>query len=592
MSPLAPGAYVAGMNRAARILGLIALGAPGGCALVEGAAPGTLTEADARPSAPSVQPFLPAERCALCHSGSPRATALRNAAGEDVSPFATWQASAMANAFRDPYWRAQMAQEVEFAPARAAEIEGLCLTCHAPAAHHGARLAGKPAPRLAGVLADSLAQEGVTCTVCHRAGEHGLGTPQSFSGNLDIHGDARLYGPYESPFPGPMRMHTGFTPTFGPHVSRSALCGACHTLITRPAATATPFLEQATYLEWRNSVYSDEHGASADSRTCQACHMPDEGSMRIARNPGGRDFNLRAREHVRSHVFLGANTLLARILRDHGDELGVRAPPAAFERVLQEARAFLGHAAARLEITRAQRDGTHLEFDVRVENLAGHKLPSGYPSRRAWLAVEVRQGEELVFTSGAWDERGHLVGVADELALPHFDRIERPQEVQVYEMVAQDEDGHVTTSLGRMARRAKDTRLLPRGWRADGPDAAATAPLGPGTGDDDFAGGGDTVTYSLTLPAAAPATLRARLCYQSVPPAWAAALDGSDTEAVRRFLALYERAELGPEILARVVSGDDVRPGSLPRTDRASERGKGAATGLPRDTNPSSSPGW
>lgn len=189
--------------------------------------------------------------------------------------------------------------------------------------------------------------------------------------------------------------------------------------------------------------------------------------------------------------------------------------------MLQEARAFLGHETARLET--AQRGGTRLEFDVRVENLAGHKLPSGYPSRRAWLAVDVRLGEQIVFSSGAWDERGRLAGVPDELALPHFDRIERPEEVQVYEMLAMDEDGRVTTALRRMARRAKDTRLLPRGWRADGPHTDETAPIGPGTEEDDFAGGSDTVTYALTLPAAAPATITARLCYQSVPPAWPAA---------------------------------------------------------------------
>jgi hypothetical protein len=500
----------------------------------------------------SIRPFLVAERCALCHSGAPRATALRNAAGEDVSPYATWQATAMANAFRDPYWRAQMAREVEFAPARQAEIEALCLTCHAPAAHHTARLSDAAPPTLAGVLADPLAQDGVTCTVCHRASENGLGTEASFDGRLDIHGDARIFGPYERPVPGPMRMHTGFTPTHGAHVSTSALCGACHTLRTRPAPDAEPFLEQAPYLEWRNSVYSDEAGASAETRTCQACHMPDEGTMRIARNPGGRDFNIAAREHVRSHVFRGANTLLTRLLRDHADELGVTASRAAFERVLADTRAFLAHESARLEVVRVARDGLRLEFDVRVENLAGHKLPSGYPSRRAWLAVEVEAGGAPVFASGLWDARGRLAGVADELALPHFERIERAGEVQIYEMVAADLEGRVTTSLVSMATRKKDTRLLPRGWRSDGPHAAETAPVGLGA-DADFSDGSDTVTYALTLPdGAGAATIRARLCYQSIPPAWAAALGNSESPEARRFLEMVAQADVEPEVLAHV----------------------------------------
>jgi hypothetical protein len=58
------------------------------------------------------------------------------------------------------------------------------------------------------------------------------------------------------------------------------------------------------------------------------------------------------------------------------------------------------------------------------------------------------------------------------------------------------------------------------------------------------------VTYVVTLPTAAPATITARLCYQPVPPAWAEALARSETGEARRFLALYRSAELAPEILA------------------------------------------
>lgn len=500
-------------------------------------------------SAPGPVPFLPAERCALCHSAAPRASALRDAHGADVSPTSTWRATAMASAFVDPYWRAQMAREVELAPERRAEIEALCLTCHAPAAHHAARLAGEPPPTLAGARGDPLAREGVTCTVCHRAGEHGLGTPASFSGNLDIHDEARIYGPYERPFAGPMRMHTGYTPVHGAHVSTSALCGACHTLYTRPAPDAAPFLEQAPYLEWRNSVYADELGPSAETRTCQACHMPAVGATRIARNPGGRDFPIAPRPDVRSHAFRGANTLLAQILAAAGEELGAAAPPAAFAQALAETRAFLAEETAGLALARVEHVGARLELDLAVENRAGHKLPTGYPARRAWLEVVVEAGGAPVFVSGASDAKGRLLGVADELALPHRDVIDEPHEVQVYELVAADLAGRPTTALERMARPLKDTRLLPRGWRADGPHAAETAPVGIGS-DDDFSAGGDTVTYSVALEPGVPATIRARLLYQPVPPAWAEALERSATPEARRFLALHAAADPRPEVLA------------------------------------------
>ena len=38
---------------------------------------------------------------------------------------------------------------------------------------------------------------------------------------------------------------------------------------------------------------------------------------------------------------------------------------------------------------------------VAVENLAGHKLPTAYPSRRVWLHVTVLDGPDVVFESGA-----------------------------------------------------------------------------------------------------------------------------------------------------------------------------------------------
>src|SRR6187401_2812648 len=67
------------------------------------AAPADEPKAPTPPTASAIQPFLPADRCGLCHSLSANSTALTSATGDDVSPHGTWQATAMANAFRDPY---------------------------------------------------------------------------------------------------------------------------------------------------------------------------------------------------------------------------------------------------------------------------------------------------------------------------------------------------------------------------------------------------------------------------------------------------------------------------------------------------------
>jgi len=496
-------------------------------------------------------PFLTSDRCALCHSAVPSAQAMTTATGDNVSPYDTWSATAMANSFRDPYWRAQVAHEIERAPQDAAAIESLCLTCHAPMAHHSARLGDAPAPTRENTHDNALAQDGVSCTVCHRTRPETLGEATTFNGALPVGRDATIFGPFKDPATAPMRMHTGFTPTHGAHISSSALCGSCHTLFTQSGPNG-PFLEQAPYLEWRNSVYSDEQGASAQSRSCQECHMPDSGSMKIARNPRGFDFNIAVRSDVRAHTFVGGNVLLAEMLRDNAHELGVKASNEALERIAAATRAQLAHSTARVKVVNIRRAGGLLEFDVRVDNLTGHKLPSGYPSRRAWLDVEVRAGGTTIFESGEFDARGRLTGVADERAQPHYDVVERPEQVVIYELLAADASGRTTTSLGEMVAPVKDNRLLPRGWKSDGPHADVTAPVG--VNDDDFGDGGDTVTYRVAAPGGSEQlVIVARLMYQPIPPLWADALRESKTPEAADFVRMYDAADSAPETIALTV---------------------------------------
>ena len=69
-----------------------------------------------------------------------------------------------------------------------------------------------------------------------------------------------------------------------------------------------------------------------------------------------------------------------------------------------------------------------LDADVVVRNLTGHKLPTGYPSRRVWLHVTVRDAAgAVVFESGAVEPTGAIAGNdndADrERVEPHYDEI-------------------------------------------------------------------------------------------------------------------------------------------------------------------------
>ena len=241
----------------------------------------------------------------------------------------------------------------------------------------------------------------------------------------------------------------------GTFLPPSTLCGSCHTLETntldaagRP--TGHTLMEQSPYLEWRNSDYDTEREQpSAHARSCQSCHVPivdDDGRSlrtRIAHNPGGRDWPpLGPRSPFGRHEFVGGNTVVPAILRDHRTELGATAPGEAFEATISRARGQLETRTATIAVPHVVRQGDRLRVSVAVANLAGHKLPTGFPSRRVWVRFLARNlAGEVVFHSGAFDDRGNLqdgqgkVHAAEHPGgpvLPHFREIDDAGEVQVY----------------------------------------------------------------------------------------------------------------------------------------------------------------
>ncbi len=508
---------------------------------------------------------------------------MRDAAQRAIGPHDLWQGTLMANSARDPLWRAFVSAEIAATPSRKAEIEAKCLGCHAPmAAQVG--LDDHGTGSLLHVLdCDSelgeLARDGVSCTICHGMSPRGLGTEASFSGGFRLDDARRIFGPHADPFAMPMRHQTGFTPTLGPHVLQSSLCGTCHTLETEAFAPdgqrlERTLLEQAPYLEWRNSDYRDEGGDRGPlAHSCASCHLPTTGQdgevlrTRIARNPGGRNFPpTRPRSPYGRHLFVGGNTLVLGMLRDHRDELDVRAPASAIQATLDATRDQLRQRTARIAIETVQLEAGKLAFEVVVENLAGHKLPTGHPTRRAWLQVRVRgEQDELLFASGLTDNAGRIVGssgqpLPSELAggpiEPHRDVVRSGEEVALYRAVMADTLGQPTHTLLRGVTWLVDDRLLPKGWNREHPEADRTAPVGTEE-DGNFVPGGDRVRFEIALgDRRGPLTIEASLLYQPLGARWAAELLRWPTPEVAAFGTLYERADRTPEVLARARWGD------------------------------------
>jgi hypothetical protein len=207
--------------------------------------------------------------------------------------------------------------------------------------------------------------------------------------------------------------------------------------------------------------------------------------------------------------------------------------------------------AATLSIARVELRGDRLEAEVAVTNTSGHKLPTAYPSRRAWLRFLVRDaGGRVLFSSGELRPDGSIDGNdndRDPLAYePHRRVIDAPDQVQVYESIMLDARGRVTTGLLSAVRYAKDNRLLPRGFdKATAPGDCAVR--GEAADDPDFQGGGDRVVYRARVPADAVGPLRVdvELLYQPIAFRWAHNLDPYATAPEPARFVGYYRAMSG-----------------------------------------------
>ena len=314
------------------------------------------------------------------------------------------------------------------------------------------------------------------------------------------------------------------------------------------------FPEQTPFLEWLHSAYSDGEG---EDRVCQDCHMPvAEGGVVIATAPSG----MPTRSPFHRHQFVSGNVQLLRILRDNVAALGLGASAAQFEAAIANSEAHVQSSSAEVEITGSSEGLGLLALTVQVRNLAGHKFPTGFPSRRAWLYVQVADADgELLYESGRWDGDGQIEGAdsdADAAAIEaHHILITSPFDVQIYESIMQDTDGAATYTLLRADAYAKDNRLLPAGFDKATADADI-AVIGGAATDGDFVAGMDEVGYLITLAdgAARPITVTIDLMYQSMSYRYVEDLLADDSSLVNEFRGMYDVVDKTPVR----VAGDSV----------------------------------
>jgi hypothetical protein len=151
--------------------------------------------------------------------------------------------------------------------------------------------------------------------------------------------------------------------------------------------------------------------------------------------------------------------------------------------------------------------GQEVTLDVKVENLTGHKFPTGYAeTRRAWVSIAiVDTAMKETFLVGAYD------GVTGDIAAAPATRIYRAQHGSWNGTMGQPESHLVLHDMV-----LEDSRIPPKGFVP----TPTTAILGPIDYSDGMGGvrSFDQASFAVTLPAGlyGVATLSARVYYQSM----------------------------------------------------------------------------
>ncbi|MEM6928666.1 MAG: multiheme c-type cytochrome, partial [Myxococcota bacterium] len=470
-------------------------------------------------------PLDPAKSCVQCHSGFADAS------------FDAWQGTMMANAVIDPLFLAALTVAEQDVP----DSGEFCLRCHTP----NAWLEGRCLPGDGSALTDDDVASGVSCDACHRMTEVDGGP---FIGN------ARYTYDDDPSKRGLIQSGSATHPvTYDPLQASSDLCGVCHE-VSNPALDDFPI--ELTWTEWSQSAFALE------GVECQDCHM--KAVTGYASNVNGS-----AETTVHQHRFVGGNAWVPEVLASMEDD---PEKAAALLDTAAAARA-LHHEAAEItfDTTGLVLQGATVELTVAVENLTGHKLPSGYPEgRRAWLEVTIDDaaGNRLLH-SGAYDRDTAELAADDQLRT--YQALLGTAGQQSYHMVRQDQ-------------LLEDTRIPPRGFRP----SPVTEPVRRtyAIQPDGTTSHVDLAPYRFAVPldARGPLTVTATLWYQTTTKDFVTFLRDNNVtdERGEELYALWEANDrCPPEPVTTATATFDVRPPMDPSTPPVSAAGCGCTQSTP-----------
>lgn len=510
--------------------------------------------------------FLGSVNCRGCHGLDSTGFANVDPVEGDVNVYNDWESTMMALSAKDPFWRAKVSHEILVNPGHADLLQNKCTSCHAPMGHFTAMFKGHPTYTLEDLKNDTLGLDGVSCMGCHTIGTDSFGL--GFSGHIFYDTTRRIFGPYQNPPVGPMQLYTGFTPTYSEHMHRSQVCASCHTLITEVADlngahTGETFVEQATYHEWLNSSFNN-------AQPCQSCHMPQiKGPVVIANGY----INLPPRSPFNKHYFQGANLTMLELIKQNRERLQVSVSTASFDSTIAVTKMLL-ESAVQLDVQSLgyTTDMDSLIVKVTVRNKSGHKFPSGYPSRRAFISLlmtDEASGDTL-FHSGRIQPDQEVFG-NDLPYEPHHQWITADNQVQIYEMVMGDVNSNVTTVLERANTHLKDNRIPPTGFQTTHYTYDTVKIVGEAADDVDFnrsgslqGTGSDIIYYRLPVNGLSGGSVqvKAAVHYQTMPPRYFTEMFSFHSPEIDTFRSMYDQADRSPVLISqKTLSGISVPTG-------------------------------